>query len=178
MELNSIPYSMKTPDVIQLLRANSPITICNGKPLQMDDFFEPLLMSWLATHKISFEIEDNLYHRSDYNLSKYRTICFSRTEGASNDNFEELKKSFPKENLKLVIVGSILAYEEVKILAEKLHIDLLQFEGEHVWGWFYEARDKWKNSRTLKKIPELGDYWKKNPKEELFFDPKVPREIY
>lgn len=160
------------PVIIQLLKENLPIAICNGTETGRLPYFENCFASWLKQNNLPYALEENLYQKASFDLSQYKTIAFS-TQGEEKlrTAFENIIKSFSKENLKVVIVGNQTSYLRVKDLANKLGIQLIYFD-------YYVPMMKLNEmNQVAKKLDppfrvDLDDVWDTDI-ADFFFDPKA-----
>ena len=161
---------MKTIDVINLLKENCPIAICDGMQLQRDSFFELYAGSWLRRNELEFKLEDSLYYRSDYDLSKYKTIFFESSGMmiGGDEKFAKILGSFSKENLKVIVVGSEYAYRKIESLAKKLKIKVIFFEKMPAEMWVFQAREEAEKKQS--EYPLIDNCWS-NIIGDLFLDP-------
>ncbi|HTH92886.1 MAG TPA: hypothetical protein VL576_00165 [Candidatus Paceibacterota bacterium] len=102
-------------------RIKYPVAICNGGHMEQ---FELAMEFIFESDGVPFTHEDNLYHRDDYDLSKYKTIVFD-TKTSINSQTQKIF-SFDKSNLELVIVGEP-AFFKIKDMIKELKIDCLVF---------------------------------------------------
>lgn len=156
-------------EVAKLLKENGPITICDGTEMPHLPFFGQLFLSWLKFNGLTTSIEDKLYERENFDLSKYKVIAFS-TNGEENrrKSFEKIIKSFSPANLKVIVIGNEVSYLRIKDLTEKLGIKVVVFD-------YYKPMIFYsKMKRDVGDMVEisLNEMWAMDVLPEMFFDPK------
>jgi hypothetical protein len=164
-------------EALQLLVENSPIAICDGFRIGNVLFFENCFRSWLTSQGIGGRatVEDNLYEREDFDLSSYKTIVFnSQGDKSTQSSFEKIVKSFSKDNLKLVIIGSDKSYFRVKDMADKLGIQLIGFDHSIPMGIYTKMLESVQRAQ-IKVTVTLNDVWEMDEEDlpGLFFNPKL-----
>lgn len=157
------------PEVAKLLRENGQIAICDGTEIPRLLFFGQLFLSWLKFNGLTASVEDKLYERENFDLSKYRAIAFS-TNGEENrrKSFEKIIKSFSPANLKVIVVGNKVSYLRIKDLTEKLGIKVVVFDYYKPMIFFSKMKRDVGNM-----VPtSLNEMWAMDVLPEMFFNPK------
>lgn len=164
-----VNYSEK--EIVELLQINGPIGVCDGMRISSLPYFERLFISWLKFNGLSCGVEGNLYERTGYDLSLYKTIAFN-TQGEAKQAgaFDKIIGSFSKENLKVVVVGNEKAYFKVKDLAGKLGIKLIGFDYYIPMIAYSKMQTVFTETGTQPPPNLLDDIWE-NDFEGLLFDP-------
>lgn len=161
--------SYNSSAVVELLKENMPIAVCNGTRIGPHFIgFENWLISWLESNLIPCTKEDNLYNRESFDLSKYKTIAFN-TQGEERlaAAFEKIVNSFSKENLRVIIVANSISYLKVRDLAGKLGIKVIYFD-------YSIPKETYSDMKALcEGVPvNEKEVWEDAIMPDLFFDPQ------
>lgn len=160
-------------DIINILKENSPIAVCDGTSISRVFFFENCFLSWLTFNGLIAKVEDNLYKREDFNLSKYKTIAFNtQGEKSTQSSFEKVAKSLSRENLKVIVVGSDKAYFRIKDMAKILKVKLIGFDYYIPMKQYARMLEAVREADTNVSVT-MDDVWEEDDDLELmFFDPE------